>query len=164
MKLRRGWSSHIPMLVKMLQNSSGPVLELGMGLFSTPVLHWMCQDLDRKLVSYENEEKYFKIDLDYQNPNHEVKLVENWDDAEIDNTHWGMILVDHAPASRRKVDIRRLANKADFLIVHDTQPEDERFYKYHWVFPEFKYRYDYTKASPNTTILSNFIDLSFLNK
>lgn len=164
MKFREGWSSHMVMLVKMLQNSKGPVLELGMGLFSTPLLHWMCHDMDRELVSYESEEQYFKMDLDYKRGLHDVKFVDDWAKADIDNKHWGMVLVDHAPARRRKFEIDRLKRIADFVIVHDTQPEDNRFYHYEHVFAKYKYRFDYTKASPNTTVLSNFYDLSFLNK
>lgn len=164
MKFREGWSSHIAMLIKVLQNSTGPVLELGMGLFSTPVLHWMCKDMDRELVSYENEEKYFNIDLDYKRGNHNVLLVKDWDDAKVEDKHWGMAFVDHAPARRRKIEIERLKDIADFVIVHDTQPQDNKFYHFDHVFKKFKYRFDYKKASPNTTVLSNFHDLSFLEK
>jgi hypothetical protein len=61
-------------------------------------------------------------------------------------------------------EIERLKDIADFVIVHDTQPEDNKFYHFDHVFRKFKYRFDYKKASPNTTVLSNFHDLSFLNK
>jgi|SRR3990172_2974089 len=162
MKFREGWSSHLPVLVKVMENSTGDVLELGMGLFSTPLLHWMCNDQGRRLVSYENDEKYFDLDLTYRSRLHEVKLVRGWDDADIENQHWGVVFVDHAPARRRKIELKRIADKADIIICHDTDDSTNRFYRWHWVFPKFKYQYRYEKASPNTTVLSNTVDVARL--
>ena len=54
MKIKPAWSSYLPLLIKVLQCSEGPVLELGTGLVSTPVLHWLCFDMGRELVSYDD--------------------------------------------------------------------------------------------------------------
>lgn len=164
MKFREAWSSHMAVLVKVLQHSEGPVLEIGMGLFSTPLLHWMCKDMGRKLVSYENEREYYEMDKDFNRGDHEVKFAKNWDDIDIESTHWGMVFIDHAPANRRIKEAKRVANNADYIVCHDTQSKDDRYYKYHWLWDKFKYIYHYEKGSPRTSVLSNIKDLSFLNE
>lgn len=162
MKLREGWSSHTAMLIKVLQHSEGPVLEIGGGLFSTPLLHWMCKEMDRKLITYENDRKYYGFIKDFNRGDHQTILVEDWNKIDIESTHWGMVFIDHSPSIRRIKEAKRVANNADFIICHDTQPGEDKFYKYHWLWDKFKYIYHYEKASPRTSVLSNFKDLTFL--
>lgn len=165
-----GGGSHLPILTKIMNMTDGPVLELGMGLFSTPYLHWACFEKKRKLVSYENKRDFFemfefqdgrKIHNDYSF--HEVKFVENndWDKVDLSG-HWSVVLIDHNPGPRRKEEVRRLANNADYIVVHDSNGRNDFYYKYSEVFPLFKYRYDYKKVYPQTTVLSNFKDMSNL--
>jgi len=163
MKLREGWSSHMAVLVKCLQNSKGPVLELGMGLFSTPLLHWLCIDMDRLVVSYENEPKYANYCKDFNRGDHKVYLIEDWDKIDIESNHWGMAFIDHSPEKRRVVEARRLANNTDLIVCHDTQPGEDHFYGYSLMWDEFKNVYHYEKGSPRTSVLSNFNDLEFFN-
>ena len=59
MKYWPHWASHYPLLIKVMQITSGDVLELGMGMASTPLLHWLCFDTGRNLISYENNKKYY---------------------------------------------------------------------------------------------------------
>jgi len=158
------WASHLPILIKVLNMTDGPVLELGTGFFSTPVMHWLCLDKNRVLISYENDERYFSRSKSFMKGLHEIKKIDRWEDADIENTHWSVVLVDHQPDLRRKDDIKRIANNADYIIVHDTQAKHNKLYGYiEETFPLFKYRYDYTKGNgPQTSVLSNFKDLSNL--
>lgn len=158
------WSSHLPVLIKVLGLSKGSVLEFGIGMFSTPVLHWLCLDSDRELVSYENNLEYFNQNKRFITDNHKINFVEDWDRINIENIHWGVVFIDHNPMERRKIDIKRLANKADYIIIHDSQWKEDCYYHYKEIYPLFKYRYDYTKQKPFTTVLSNFKDLSILSK
>lgn len=156
-------SSHLPILIKVLQISQGPVLELGAGVFSTPVVHWLCLEAKRPLVTYENDQQHFTMNQAFATPEHQVKFVNNWDEANIDTTHWGLVFVDHEPGARRVVEIARVAQKADYVVVHDTEPNHD--YKYNFInkaFPLFKYRYNYKRRKPYTTVLSNFKDLANL--
>lgn len=157
------YSSHLPILIKVLQISKGPVLELGSGIFSTPVMHWLCLDTKRRLVTYENFKEHFEMNKVFATNEHEIKFIKNWDDADIEGTHWGLVLVDHEPSERRSVEVARLAQKADYIIVHDTEPDHD--YKYDFInkaFPLFKHRYNYKRRRPYTTVLSNFKDLTNL--
>jgi len=161
MKYTPGWSSHYPVLIKVFEHTKGDVLELGMGLFSTPLLHWLCMDQHRKLISLDRQQKYFDLNRRFQSDTHKIYLVEDWNKIDI-NHSWSFALVDHDPAERRIEEIKKIANNTQYVIVHDTDPKENKYYHYDQIYPLFKYRYDYTLCSPNTTVLSNFFDLDFL--
>ena len=156
MKYYTHWGSHLPMLIKVVQMTTGPILELGVGLFSTPFLHWACHDSKRELVSYDHNEHYINLFKHFKTDFHKLLLAKDWDKIKIER-NWEIAFVDHEDARRYK-EVKRLVNYAKYVIVHDTQPGSYKTHRYSEVFPLFKYRYDYKGASPNTTILSNFID------
>jgi hypothetical protein len=153
------WGSHLPVLIKIVNMTKGPVLELGMGMYSTPFLHWACYP-DRELVSYENSWECYKINKQYNEGKHKVYFIMNWDEAKIE-TRWEVVLVDHSPSRRRIKDIFRLKDLADYIVVHDTQ-RSFRFCDYNQIYPLFKYRYDFKSVIPYTTVLSNLKDLKDL--
>lgn len=143
--------------------SNGLVLELGIGLSSTPILHWLCFDKKRGLVSYEGDGEYYRMFKHYRTPSHKIIHVKDWDKIDIEHERWSVVLVDHSPHDRRRKEAVRVANNADFVILHDTEPRWERLYGYNdtkdGAFPLFKYSYTYTKAVPYTSVLSNYIDV-----
>ena len=151
----------MPILTKLIYQTSGDVLELGMGLYSTPLLHWLCFDQGRRLVSFDSQQQYYDINKNFQSDLHEVNLIDDWNKADIVHP-WSIAFVDHEPAHRRIEDIKRLAYCSLYVVVHDTEPRDNKFYRYDKIFPLFKYRFDYTKNEPNTSVFSNYIDLNFL--
>ena len=156
------YGSHLPILLRLVDLTAGPILELGTGGYSTAMLDLMCRQTKRKLVSYDNDPKWHKDNLQWQSDFHDIKLIQDWDKAEIDSIHWSIVLIDHRPALRRRVEAVRLKDKADFILLHDSEPEIDRFYRYSSIYKHFKSRYDYTKVKPNTTILSNFVDIKKL--
>lgn len=154
MKYKPEWGSHLPLLIRIFELSRGDILELGMGPFSSPILHWLAFDQGRKLVSYENDRGYFDMHHSFHTDLHEINFVEDWSKIAIDRP-WGLAFVDLSPAHLRREAITRLSSHTDFVIVHDTEPEAEKWHQYQDVFRLFKYRYDYSKARPWTTVLSN---------
>ena len=152
------YCSYFALLVKALENVPGDVLELGGGLHSTSFLHWMCLDQDRMLYTYENVPESFEIVNLCASDTHQVILVDHWDDAPIER-QWGIALVDHKPGIRRKDDIRRLAEYAQCIIFHDSQGRSKKHYHYEEIIPLFRYRRGYGKAMPQSTVVSNFIDV-----
>ena len=156
------WGSHMPVLIKVLEISEGPVLELGIGPFSTPLLHTMCEIRNRPLVSYENDPNYMNSHRAFPSDNHKMFFVENWDDAKIDDVQWGMAFVDHGPDYRRNTEIGRLKDNSQFVVVHDTEPNNNPLYKYEEIIPLFKYRLHYDRLFPHTDVFSNFIDVTDL--
>jgi hypothetical protein len=155
------YASHLPVLIKVISITDGPVLELGIGMFSTPYLHWACYSKKRELVSYENEQGYIARFKSYENDYHKLIFTDNWDNIKIDRP-WDMAFIDHEsrPNSRRSIEARRLANFAKYVVLHDTEPSYDKEYKYSEIYPLFKYRYDFKDALPNTSVLSNFVDLT----
>jgi hypothetical protein len=166
-KKRALYGSHLPILTRVIELTHGDVLEVGMGLYSTPLLHTVCALQDRRLVSYDNDTEWFKDNKKWESPDHEVKLIEDWEQVDFSDggrQHWSVAFVDEKPAKNRVKSIKKLARIANFVIIHDSEPESDKFFKYSWIYPLFKYRYDYKRCRPNTTVLSNFVDLSFLEK
>ncbi len=160
------YGSHMPVLAKIMDLSDGPVLELGMGIYSTPLLDMMCKEQKRELISYDNDPKWFKENEKWTSDYHKVYFVEDWDEIEVElvTSHWGVAFIDHKPAKRRKVEMKLLAQHANYVIVHDTEPESDKFFKYTWMHKYYKYQWNYTKARPHTSVFSNFIDLQGLDR
>jgi hypothetical protein len=153
-------SSHLPILLKILDRTEGKVLELGVGM-STPIIQTVCRLKKRQIVSYESYRAWFNFFKKYNTDFHQIKRVLNWDDADIDNDFWDVVLVDHAPDRRRPEEVKRLSQKANYIILHDADIIG-KLYENSGIYDLFKYRYDYTDCFPNTVILSNFKDLEDL--
>lgn len=161
MKHLAAYTSHIPVLLKVMGVSSGPVLEMGTGFGSTILLHYLCREMGRSLVSYDNKMNYIREVESFHGGFHEVKFVSNWDDADILKP-WSVALIDHVPKTRRRVDVARLANYAEYIICHDSEVRSSHHYKYGEIYPLFKYRANYKNLMPHTVVLSNFHDLKGL--
>lgn len=159
------WGSHLPILSRILDITDGAVLELGTGVWSTALMDLMASETKRKVISYDNDPAWFDANKErWQSDYHDIRLIpeDGWDDINLDEHVWSVAFLDHKPAKRRKVDAQRLAHKALYVLLHDSEPESDKFFKYSWIYKHFKYQYQYTKCRPNTVVLSNFIDLSFL--
>lgn len=152
------WTTHLPVLIRLMNKTSGPVLELGSGIFSTPYLHWACFADKRELVSYDNSPEFIGLMQQYANDYHKVIAVDDYADADIEKV-WSLAFVDHDPAHRRGIDTMRLLDYATFVVVHDSDPRTQSTYGYDEAFKHAKYRWDFTDVKPNTTVLSNFLDL-----
>ena len=132
------WSTHIHALSAAVQHSSGPILELGCGDYSTPLLHVLRGD--RLVVSAERDPAWYAQFVDLAAAGHEVVLVSDWDAflEIVKSTHWGVVFVDHSPGERRAADLRLLAPRTDLVVVHDTEAScygwAGAFDAYDWVF------------------------------
>lgn len=132
-------------------------MELGTGIYSTPLIHWMCVPHQRYVYSLEYDPKYMVMVENFRDEYHKIETISDWDKADIERP-WDVVFVDHSPGERRSIEIERLANHAQYIVAHDTEWRDDRKYGYKRIYPLFKYRYDYYEK-PYTTVLSNFVDL-----
>lgn len=119
--------------MEVMNRTNGDVLELGAGVFSTPVLHWMCKKMQRRLMTIENDEKWFNFcrkpfQFGHNRPlHHRFIFVKSWDDADkYINRKWDVVLIDHSPSERRIVEIRKLANLANYIVIHDSDPHKDK--------------------------------------
>ena len=149
--INKDWGTHIPLLLKVTQATDGSVLELGSGLFSTPLLHWLCEENHRKLTTYDDNKNYFKLASQYQSKTHQIHFVENWSDISLFG-QWDVVLIDHY-ADRRASDALMLKDSAKYIVLHDTERKE---YGYDSIWKEFKYVYHWRYCTPWTSVVSNF--------
>lgn len=145
------YNSHLPLLKKCLDITSGAIVELGSGLYSTPLLCEYAAENNRMFYSFDNNkewsEKTGAIHVD-------------WDSHEwVRNC--GVVFIDEAPAEHRKESIEAYSNIADVLVIHDTEPTSNYVYWLSDILQTFKYRVDFQpEGMPHTTALSDTIDIS----
>lgn len=169
-----GWASFLPLLHAALEVSPGPVLELGAGDSSTPLLHAACAG-KRTLVTMDSNlewlQKYRKnpeLNTPIGGENgffHSYLHTPDWDAAPLGDflrgESWGVALVDHAPGEARVGVIRRLAQVCGVLVVHDTEPGQARAgYGYDAIWDLFRFGLHDDRLNTWATALSNTVDLT----
>lgn len=162
MSISGDYGSHIPILAAAVAQTTGPVLELGAGDSSTPMLHYMCKGMGRGLVTFDNDPKWVLRFAEYNGKTHmvcgvcppwtmSVEKPECWYPSQ-GFDRWGVAFVDCAPAEIRTPLIQRLKDLADLIVVHDSEAK----YGYERVIPEFKYVSEFRRFRPYTLVLSNY--------
>lgn len=162
------YGTHMVPLVTAIMNTVGDVFEMGCGDYSTPLLHSILTKQERNLLSCDTDLKWLNLFTYLTNDYHKfeyVKVYDNdwdlnpkpskWD--EVGNKNWGVVFIDHRPGERRKIDIERFSDKADVIVVHDTETKG---YDYESILNKFKYRFDYKIYKTYTTLVSNKVDVS----
>ena len=144
------------LLIKALAATEGTVVEVGGGVFSTPLLHWLCKMQDRRLITYENEQQYYDFSREFQSRQHSIRLIKDWDEMDF-KSHRGVVFIDHHPEARRGLDALRFKD-ADIIVMHDTERPEK--YNYDGVWEHFKYVYHWKDGKPWTSMVSNKIDVT----
>lgn len=117
------WGSHLSPLLACVCATRGPVLELGIGHFSTPILHAVCENLGRRLVSVEDNEEWFSAFTKYSKGSH-VVVLKDYDAIATEN--WGVVFIDNSPGGiRRKTDFVRFIKSSDYVVVHDYELDNK---------------------------------------
>lgn len=158
--LSKNYTTHYEMLIKVLFNSKGDVIECGGGVFSTPLLHWICKFQNRNLISCESDPAYYAFEHTFQSRQHRIRFVKDWDEIIIPKKV-GVVFIDHHPPERKMIETLRFKDVADYIVIHDSERTDEKYNKQE-VFNQFKHRYDWKDCKPWTSVVSNFHDLSNL--
>lgn len=153
--------THLPLLTRILDVSHGPMLELGTGYYSTFILHSFAQMFGRECFSYENSPEWYQKAKKLESKYHHIFFIEDWTKLPLDK-HFGVVFVDHGPNFFRRWSIAQYADKADYIVAHDSEPISQSHYHLEKTLSTFKYRFNYEKIYPNTSVVSNFYDLSFL--
>lgn len=152
--LERETSSHQPLLLEFVQATTGPILEVGSGLYSTPFLHWLCIKEKRQLTTVEAYPHYLEFAKKFETEWHKVIC-----EKELENIKgtFSVVFIDHTPKRPRTrgSDALLFADRADYVVLHDAGPESLSKYEYEKAYAGFKYRRDWTLDQP-TTVLSNF--------
>lgn len=165
-------SNSIPLAVATLL-TTGDILELGMGTFSTPLLHNIGVDLNRQVVSIDTDLNWLNKFIFYNNTS--THTIYNMAGNEMNqfglNKNWGLVLVDHIDQNARSLNVLNFSKLSKIVVVHDTEKSSESFYGYekNKIRDAFKYACKYSIYSDinrssyiSTLILSNFINLDNL--
>lgn len=155
---RRG--SHLPVLMTLVQQTTGPILELGAGVYSTTYLHWACYHTKRRLVTYEDNPQFHSWTRQFASDYHEVRCIRSWDELDPSGP-WAIAFVDHGQEGHRYRDIARLTH-AEYVVAHDAENGNNHRYHYHRIYRLFRSRFKYGLASPHTAVFSNLHDVSAL--
>jgi hypothetical protein len=148
------FGTHLPVLKRMVEITTGPVLEMGMGDYSTPFLHRFCPN--RLLVSLDSHTDWVNKFSQLGSATHKIKTEPNWDDTThyLQSILWDVVLIDHLPFERRAIDIKLLMHNTRFMVVHDTEPMGSYVCNYEPVLRLFRYRWEFKKFKPYTTVVS----------
>lgn len=110
------WGSYLPSLFSCLLATKGPVLEVGVGDISTPILRAFCSASKRPLVSIEDDDVW------------RAKLGVMWHTdslATVLTLHqWSVVFLDHSPGGQRAAAANLFPESAEFIVVHDWSAPD----------------------------------------
>lgn len=121
------WGSHIPALMACVMSTTGPIVEFGVGHFSTPLLHVVATTMGRGVYSLEQDREWMeKFAPRFAKGSHIFCGGEY-----LDNIPWlpevvGVAFIDHSPggASRAKV-FQGMIKCSTLVVVHDYHQDNE---------------------------------------
>jgi len=145
------YGSHLPALAEMILRTDGAILELGGGLYSTPLLHAMGPPSGRLAVTIETDPAWRA--MLFARFAGVLHVVSGHMPAVGMPAHWSVVLID-GPVALRQPLLAALADSATFLVCHDTLGADV----YGWDFGGFRYRRDFRDVLPGTTVVSNEVE------
>lgn len=143
------YATHQPVLYEIAMNTKGPIIELGCGHGSTDMLHEICKQTNRILVTVEDDlewmtrfttkylgdgyekdnsgwHKFYYVPGKPPTPPEGINdpIAQHWRDFFdgfdlFDKLQFDLCFVDQSPGSARTVAIERFKDKARFFILHD---------------------------------------------
>lgn len=110
------YATHLEALVDTAMSSKGPILELGCGHYSTPILASIAAAQGRKFLVQASNEEWAGQFLETA----EVELVD-WKTWAPPEGRWGMVFLDSEEAVRDRIKrLPDLAKVADVVVMHDA--------------------------------------------
>lgn len=118
------FASHQPALIWGIENTNGDVLELGMGDGSTFLINDLLKNSNRRIVSVEDNSSWAARYYCLKNERHRIDEIDplQWKEKidELSNYEWGVVFVDQHGNENRLYAVEKLANRCDYLIMHDS--------------------------------------------
>lgn len=158
-------ATHQRTLVAACLRTKGPILECGVGWYSTPILHSIAAAQGRDLLTVDNNSHWLKQfqGLNKAYDRHKFLLVGWWGEFYYDMTidfpsdGWDVIFMDQGQPIEREYATRALINNGKIFVFHDT--EEGFAYGYDRILPMFRYRWTDECQQSFTTIASNAVDI-----
>ena len=160
-----GRSSHQPVLIHILNTiTKGDVLEFGVGIHSTPLMHAICEKQKRNLLSIETDLKWLNKFNHYRSNFHSLEFVtpnELGGNHHIYNKKYAVALIDGITSELRQIVSERIT--ADYIIVHDTEFFAAKKHdpdRHNYDFSMFKYVGHFRFFEIGTSVLSNLDEIN----
>lgn len=121
MEVATKYQSHLPALLACIVSTSGTVLELGVGHFSTPQLHALCGALGRRVISVESDSEW------REHFRSRYEGITHWFKRDISMPgRWSVAFIDHSPGGENRAKaFKELIEFSDYVVVHDYHDENE---------------------------------------
>jgi len=150
--------SHFPILSAVVANSTGPVLELGCGDGSTPMLHEICRPTERMLLTVESDRAWMAKFTHLAQPWHEFRIIghDTWPTQGFENQQpWGVAFIDHGNGDQRHNNLEDFAcvDYPVWVVIHDAGGVEH--YKLGAGLKMYKHIYKFTDYWPHTYVCSN---------
>ena len=114
------YGSHRLVLAEVLKRTTKPILELGAGDFSTPLIH--IETKSKKIVTIDDSKmwlsKFWRLETDW----HKLMVLDEEETMEFykkDNVKWGLVFIDNSTWELRFAAIMKYKDIADYIILHD---------------------------------------------
>lgn len=174
------WATHLPLLAKVVAATKGSVLELGPGLYSTPVISQIMAGSGRLYLGVDTDKEW--IDAIEKNrwladPDHRVRHVLSYRDSSLWDPEsddpigmgrkiiWNVVFLDCFPDSIRYgllKDMKEGRVGATIIVCHDTSPNMDKRMGLRPLLGTFKHRFTYDRLMPWTDVVSDHIDVKEL--
>jgi hypothetical protein len=143
------YSTHLEALVYAALINNEDILELGCGHYSTPVLHSICKNKNRKLHIISSNNDWLNQFKNFG----ECELINNWQDYNFTGKY-GMVFLDNEQLTKDRIMlIPKIMQITNVLVVHDA---DKMINNPNW--KNFTEQYNqiwFKKYNPHTVILLN---------
>lgn len=120
------YATHQPFLKKLLaldNPNNLPILELGSGFGSTPILHEHCSQAKIELKTLDNNIEWLSKmkDLHPENEHHKYIEVLDWymSLSELLNQKYFLVFIDQAPWEARTLSLQLFKNISEYVLIHD---------------------------------------------
>ena len=180
------FGTHQALLVRAMAETYGPILEIGGGWYSTPLVSAISVSQRRMALTVETGSFVHDILKPLSTERHKILLMEGFEFTDIGkfqaapglyvrdyiarqeaylatlpDIHWSVVFVDQAPGFLRVPAIQYFSNRADFIITHDTEHVDH--YHFEPILSSFQSRFDFILHKPQSVVVSNTKDCSMFN-
>lgn len=142
------------------RSSAHPILAIGIDPETTTMLHDYCEEHGRLLVSLEEDIFAAMALRSMEGRRHEVHCAA-WEVAPIEaKGPWSVAVMNHAPGERRKDDAKRLVDRCEIVVLHDTEPNADRGYQFSTIWPLWRWKVDVKSDGAWASAVSSSVDLS----
>lgn len=163
------YHSHYPILAAAVARTTGPILELGAGEGSTPLLHYT----GREVLTVDTDASWLETFAGYRSRMHAfeivgpvgddalpmvTRMIAGWNAWRIPNRPWSVAFIDCAPGEARHELAIRLAEKATYVVCHDSETDYQSGgnYMYDRCTEHFLHVTEWRRWRPYTLVLSNY--------